>query len=122
MFDEANAHRALALRSSPGSRARARHSGAYTFVCGSVCVCVRVRGGRVRVRCRYTLQDTLRRRVFTYQSDDGLSRYVEPRYPPRQTARTMARARGRGKFSPRDLADLTGPSLSLVSSSGLSNG
>lgn len=25
------------------------------------------------VHCQYTLQDTLRRRVFTYQSDDGLS-------------------------------------------------
>jgi hypothetical protein len=28
-------------------------------------------GARARARCRYTLQDTLRRRVFTYQSGDG---------------------------------------------------
>lgn len=47
----------------------------YTYIC---------------VHCRYTLQDTLRRRVFTYQSDDGLSqRDVKPRYP--LTDRAMVR-------------------------------
>jgi len=30
---------------------------------------------RACARCWYTLQDTLRRRVFTYQSNDGLSHH-----------------------------------------------
>lgn len=55
----------------------------YAYICLSV-------DTYMCVHCRYTLQDTLRRRVFTYQSDDGLSqRDVKPRYP--LTDRAMVR-------------------------------
>lgn len=51
---------------------------------------------RVRVRCQYTLQDTLRRRVFTYQSDDGLS--YRGAAPSADRPRDGSRARGRVFF------------------------
>lgn len=57
MFDEANAHRRCALRQAQ----LGLHIYLYT------------RYSRACAQCWYTLQDTLRRRVFTYQSDDSLS-------------------------------------------------
>lgn len=48
-----------------GAALRRAHSGLHIYLY--------TRRPRACARCWYTLQDTLRRRVFTYQSDDGLS-------------------------------------------------
>lgn len=82
-----------------------------------VCVCIykksytwhmyiHIYTNRARVHWQYTLQDTLWRRVFTYQSDDGLVRIVELRYS--LIGNAMARTGGICRaFSHPSIADLS---------------
>lgn len=70
---------------------------------------------RVRMRYRYTLQDTLRRRIFTYQSDDGLSRRAGALHSVRrQTARWLVREETQNFPRIPSVSPIHSPALSRI--------